>query len=403
MKQSNNKQAMPSSLAKLTSLKANMQQGRKANMQQQKHRRLAQGKGPKGKTALQFKTQKEALAAGHTQAEIDAYMKAMNTPAQSGKANLKQGKATTAFKASAFKARANQGTASLKQGKGEPMKSALSAKGPAPTPQPTPWPTPWPTAYPTLYPTQYPTLYPTKYPTLYPTDSPTEFPTKSPTQEPTAPTFAPTAWYPPPPLHAIGSAGNPPQTICIATSVPTTTPTKAPTKSPAFGNYFGKKCSNECSEDRVLTLARSNNCPTDDSLPACNSCDVSCGSYCAAQGECDTASPVGNCAGSTHDIYLINCIQNSGTPQESLMFEKQGMKGTGWAGMHSNMQGTRNKANTAQMMAVTTEGTGDGSVTRIVMASGMMCVVGLMVLVTMISARRRNGYANIESSEFTGI
>ena len=124
-------------------------------------------------------------------------------------------------------------------------------------------------------------------------------------------------------------------------------------------------------------------------------------------GECGTENPANNCnTDSGNDIYLINCVVNGGTATESLMYEKQGGGGMGFnqlggnkspmAALNQHTKGVQQQAQAQQMMTVPTAGAGTGGATKIVMASGAMCVAGLAVLYSMGSTRRRSGYESLD-------
>jgi hypothetical protein len=150
-------------------------------------------------------------------------------------------------------------------------------------------------------------------PTYQPT-TPTSAPS-TPTAAPTPPTLAPTTYEPPTEDVVASSFGNSvaaPSTVCVATHSPTQVPTKSPTRGPNYSNYYGTRCTSECGQDRILSIVTADECPLIVvNLPACNSCSVTCGGFCAAQGECGTTSSTaaaGNNCGGAHDIYTVNCV-----------------------------------------------------------------------------------------------
>jgi hypothetical protein len=197
-----------------------------------------------------------------------------------------------------------------------------------------------------------------------PTDSPTEEVTEAPTEEVTeAATEAPTVEVTEAPTVEVTEA---------ATEAPSQTADTDTANIAADGDAPDVNtlvCDNSCSENRLLSLVSGDDCPAGaHSLPACNSCQVSCDDFCAAHGECGTSSiDVGNCPGD-FDIYTINCL-DAGS----------------WA-----------IAVDQNMIVVQARGQVQSKVYFTLAAGGMLCVMGITVL-AIERQRRRNRYERIDN------
>jgi hypothetical protein len=236
---------------------------------------------------------------------------------------------------------------------------------------------------------------------------------------------------------------------CTATDMPTSLPTASPTLAPQFNDLYGNACGNVCEEQRVLTIVGADDCPAEaGALPACTSCDITCGDFCASHGECGTNNQyMNNCPGN-FDVYLINCISEGGTIglsassasvisvptpsplstlKESVRQSANAMQHTpsksklaaiGKASktklassstsrnthMQANLQHMPSKTKFAAIKPVKMPATSQmiqvqetvSSPASLAMAGGMMCAAGLVVLVAISRQKRRQrGYQNI--------